>query len=157
MTSRMYKTAVLLVVAAVLIAVVAWRLQTRRAQAGEVCPTVVSAPEPSTARPGPAAAQPGPKAAPSQAFPAGIDLGMGKCIPCKQMKPILDELKQEYAGRCRVEIIDVGERPDQSDKYRIMLIPTQIFFDAKGTEVYRHEGFMPKADIVAKLKEMGVK
>ena len=36
------------------------------------------------------------------------------------------------------------------------LIPTLIFIDANGKEVFRHEGFMPKEDIVAKLKEMGV-
>lgn len=95
-------------------------------------------------------------AAETPQYPAVIDLGMGKCIPCKQMKPILDQLAQEYEGRCRIEIIDIGERPDQSDKYRVMLIPTQVFLDNNGNEVFRHEGFMPKEDIVAKLNEMGV-
>jgi hypothetical protein len=57
MTSRMYKTAVLLVVAAALIAVVAWRLHTRRAQPAEVCATVAGVPQPSTARPATAGAR----------------------------------------------------------------------------------------------------
>lgn len=89
-------------------------------------------------------------------LPAVIDLGMGKCIPCKQMKPILDELAKEYEGRARIEIIDIGDHPDQADEYEVRLIPTQVFINAQGEEVFRHEGFMPKQDIVAQLQAMGV-
>ena len=89
-------------------------------------------------------------------LPAVIDLGRGKCIPCKQMKPILDELAKEYEGRARVEIIDIGDRPDQADEYGVEVIPTQIFINAQGEEVFRHKGFMPKQDIVAQLQAMGV-
>lgn len=103
-----------------------------------------------------ASRQTSPSAAETPEYPAVIDLGMGKCIACKEMKPILDELAEEYQGRARIEIIDIGERPDQVDRYRIMVIPTQIFFDRDGNEVFRHEGFMPKEDIVARLEEMGV-
>ena len=42
-------------------------------------------------------------------------------------------------------------------KYGIQTIPTQIFFDRGGKEYYRHEGFMPREDIVGKLREMGVR
>jgi len=93
---------------------------------------------------------------PAKALPAVIDLGMGRCIPCKAMKPILEELANEYRGRARIEIIDIGERPEAAEQYKVMLIPTQVFVDATGTELYRHEGFMSKEDIVAKLAEMGV-
>jgi len=40
--------------------------------------------------------------------------------------------------------------------YNIKLIPTQIFYDPSGKEVFRHEGFFGKADILAKWKELGV-
>ena len=92
----------------------------------------------------------------SAALPAVLDFGMGKCIPCKAMKPILEQLATEYDGRARIEIIDIGERPDEAERWQVFVIPTQIFVDARGNEVYRHEGFMPKEDIVAKLREMGV-
>ncbi len=92
----------------------------------------------------------------TKALPQVIDLGRGTCIPCKMMKPILDELAKEYDGRAIIKIIDIGEQPDEADKYNINLIPTQIFINAEGKEIARHEGFMPKEDIVAKLKEMGV-
>ncbi len=90
------------------------------------------------------------------ALPRLVDLGAGKCIPCKMMAPILEELKAELAGRLQVDFIDVWENPDAGKEYRIRLIPTQIFYDAAGNELYRHEGFMSKEDILAKWKEFGV-
>jgi len=90
-------------------------------------------------------------------MPALIDLGAGTCIPCKAMKPILDEVKKEYEGKAIVEVIDVYENRDETMKYGIRAIPTQIFFDASGKEVFRHEGYFSKEEIVAKFVEMGVK
>ncbi len=89
-------------------------------------------------------------------LPMLIDLGKGTCIPCKKMKPILDELKKEYEGKAIVEIIDLRYDRQAARRYGIRLIPTQIFFDADGNEVYRHEGFMDKQAIKAKFAEMGV-
>jgi thioredoxin 1 len=89
-------------------------------------------------------------------LPRLVDIGAGTCIPCKMMAPILEELKKEYAGKLIVEFIDVREDADAVGRYKIMLIPTQIFFDAAGTELFRHEGFMAKEDILAKWKERGV-
>jgi len=72
------------------------------------------------------------------------------------MAPILEELKKEYAGRLLVEFIDVWQTPDAGEKYKIKMIPTQIFFDTAGKELFRHEGFFAKKDILAKWKELGV-
>jgi thioredoxin 1 len=88
--------------------------------------------------------------------PALIDLGAGKCIPCKLMAPILEQLKKDYAGKLRVEIMDVLENPDLTKKYSVRVIPTQIFYDASGKELFRHEGFYSREDILAKFKQLGV-
>jgi thioredoxin 1 len=93
---------------------------------------------------------------PAGGLPRLVDLGAGKCIPCKMMAPILEELKKEFAGKLQVEFVDVGEKPDVGQAYGIQLIPTQIFYDAAGRELFRHEGFYSKADILAKWKELGV-
>lgn len=90
------------------------------------------------------------------ALPMLLDLGADKCVPCKMMAPILDELKKEYDGRLNVVFTDVWKNPDEASKYGIRLIPTQIFFDASGRELFRHEGFISKEDILAKWKELGV-
>jgi len=86
-----------------------------------------------------------------------VDLGADKCIPCKMMAPILAELRKEYEGRVTVDFIDVWKNPDAGRPYKIRVIPTQIFFDADGKEVWRHEGFLPKEEFVKKFAEMGVK
>jgi thioredoxin 1 len=88
--------------------------------------------------------------------PRLLDLGATKCIPCKMMAPILEELKQEYAGRMDVEFIDVWQNRDAAGQYGIESIPTQIFFDASGKELYRHQGFIAKDDILKKWRELGV-
>jgi thioredoxin 1 len=81
---------------------------------------------------------------------------MGMCIPCKMMVPILESLKQEYAGKLVVEVIDLSHDQSPAEKYGIQSIPTQIIFDREGKEVFRHVGFWSKEDIVAKLKELGL-
>ena len=89
-------------------------------------------------------------------LPRLVDLGAGKCIPCKMMAPILDELKSQYQGKMDVIFVDVWEKPDEAKKYKINIIPTQIFFDASGKELYRHEGFFSKENILAKWNEFGI-
>lgn len=89
-------------------------------------------------------------------LPMLVDLGKGTCIPCKKMKPILDELTKEYEGRAIVKVIDLRYEPQAARQYRVRLIPTQIFYDAEGNEVYRHQGFMDKQSIEMKFAEMGV-
>ena len=89
-------------------------------------------------------------------LPRLVDLGADKCIPCKMMAPMLEELKAEYKGRLEVAFIDVWKKPDEAKKYGIKIIPTQIFYDASGKELFRHEGFFSKEDILAKWKEFGV-
>ncbi len=85
-----------------------------------------------------------------------VDLGAKRCIPCKMMAPILEALEKEYAGRAAIIFIDVWENPNETDKFKLRVIPTQIFYDAQGRERWRHEGFLEKAVIEAKLKELGV-
>jgi thioredoxin 1 len=103
-----------------------------------------------------AAVQPPATPTAPQKLPKLLDLGATKCIPCKKMAPVLEELKKEYAGRMEVEFIDVWQNPDAGNQYGIRLIPTQIFFDTGGKELFRHEGFFGREDILGKWKELGV-
>ncbi len=85
-----------------------------------------------------------------------IDLGASECLPCKMMAPILEELKKEYEGKADIIFIDVWKNPDQARKFGVRAIPTQIFYDTDGREVYRHMGFMDKKRIVEILSKLGV-
>ena len=85
-----------------------------------------------------------------------IDLGATQCIPCKMMAPIMEKMEKVYRGKAAIVFIDVWKNRGQAGRFGISAIPTQIFFDPKGKEVYRHVGFMSEAAIVAQLKKMGV-
>jgi len=85
-----------------------------------------------------------------------VDLGAKSCIPCKMMAPILEELGAAYKGKAEIIFIDVRENPDQAPKFNIRAIPTQIFYDKDGREYWRHQGFLDKETIVAKLRALGV-
>lgn len=93
---------------------------------------------------------------PSADLPRLVDLGADKCIPCKLMKPVLDELTKDYANQLDVVFIDVWKNRDEGKHYGVRMIPTQIFYDATGAERFRHEGFMAKKEILAKWRELGV-
>jgi thioredoxin 1 len=86
-----------------------------------------------------------------------VDIGAKECIPCKMMIPVMEELEKEYKDRAAIVFIDVWVNRGAGEKYGIKLIPTQIFYDANGKEMYRHEGAMRKEAIIAELKKLGVK
>jgi thioredoxin 1 len=92
----------------------------------------------------------------SAKLPHLIDLGAGKCIPCKMMKPILNDLTENYKEQFKITFIDVWENQDKAKYYGVKIIPTQIFYDAEGNELFRHEGFYSKEDILGKWKELGI-
>jgi len=85
-----------------------------------------------------------------------IDIGAKKCIPCKMMAPILEKLEKQYKGKAVIAFIDVWQNTEQGKRFHIRGIPTQLFFDKNGNEIYRHVGFFSEQDIVAQLKKMGV-
>ena len=92
----------------------------------------------------------------SSGKPTLAEFGSSTCIPCKEMKPILEELAKEYEGKLNVVIVEVYEQMDLTRQYGIMAIPTQIIFDNSGKEITRHIGFWSKEEIIAQLKKMGI-
>ena len=98
----------------------------------------------------------GPNNSSTKKLPRLVDLGADKCVTCKMMAPILEGLKKEYGGRMDVQFIDVWKTSEAGKEYGIRVIPTQIFYGPTGKELFRHEGFFGKEDILAKWKELGV-
>ena len=89
-------------------------------------------------------------------LPTIAELGSSTCIPCKQMKPLLEELAVEYEGKLNVVIVEIYEHRELAQQYGIMAIPTQIVFDGVGKEMTRHMGFWPREEIIAQLEKMGI-
>ena len=91
-----------------------------------------------------------------KALPKLVDLGAIGCKPCVIMDGVLEELRKGYAGKLEVEFINVKTEPEKTATYKIGLIPTQVWLDASGKELFRHEGVMEAGKIVAKFKELGI-
>lgn len=84
-----------------------------------------------------------------------VDVGADRCIPCRAMAPILEELRVEHAERLEVIFVDVWKNPEAAEPYGVRIIPTQIFYDADGRELWRHQGFLSKRDILGNWKRLG--
>ncbi len=150
----MVRNIIVVIAVIALVAGVAWYKSSRSPSPD----TVGSGQPPATPTAGDASpdAEPGTTGRPSgTALPRMVDLGSDQCKACKAMKPILDELQKTYAGKAEVEFIDVYKMPIARQLFGIRAIPTQIFYNREGDEVWRHEGFLSKEEIVTKLKELG--
>jgi len=90
------------------------------------------------------------------ASPRLVELGTAACIPCALMRPGLDELKSEYAGRLEIEVIDTLWNPQAKTRYNAPFCATQIYIATSGKELYRHVGYSSKSDILATWKKLGV-
>jgi thioredoxin 1 len=88
--------------------------------------------------------------------PVLVDFGSNSCIPCRQLRPILQEIKKEQVGKLEVLVIDVNKHQNLAGEYRIQVIPTLVFFDSTGKEMFRQQGFMPKAALMDHLNKIGV-
>ena len=88
-----------------------------------------------------------------------VELGSVKCIPCRQMVPVMKAIEEKYGNQVNVVFYDVwkDDQAQYADKYRIRLIPTQVFLDKNGKEFFRHEGFYPEAEIDKLLQKRGLK
>ena len=84
-----------------------------------------------------------------------VELGSLNCIPCKQMKKVMEEVENEYKDRINIVFYDVHSEKDadMADKYGIKLIPTQVFLDKNGKEYFRHEGYYPTKEVKRVIEE----
>ncbi len=90
------------------------------------------------------------------ALPCLLELGSDSCRPCQMMQPVLADLRQAYSGKLQVDFIDVWKDESAGKRYAVQTIPTQIFYNANGKEVFRHVGYYPKEEILAKFKELHI-
>jgi len=93
----------------------------------------------------------------SSGKPTLIDFGLRTCNVCKKMAPYLESLSNDYRGRANILFIDVRSDQATAQKFRVQMLPTQIFINPQGKEVQRHTGFMDKEGIIKGLKSAGLK
>jgi thioredoxin 1 len=97
-----------------------------------------------------------PKNTPKVTF---VELGSVKCVPCKMMQPVMESIGKKYGGQVRIVFHDVWTDSGKAlaEPYKIRAIPTQVFLDQKGGEIFRHEGFYPESEIDKLLQKQGLK
>jgi thioredoxin 1 len=91
----------------------------------------------------------------TSALPVLLQLYSPKCPPCRKMMPILNKMKSDYSRKFQIKYIDAWENPDESLQFGISAVPTQIFYDSKGSELFRHTGFLSKTQILDIWKQCG--
>jgi thioredoxin 1 len=88
-------------------------------------------------------------------LPKLVDLGTTTCAPCKAMLGVVAELESGYGHQLAVEFINVQQQEDATRRYGVKVIPTQVFLDPEGKELFRHTGFFATEAIVAKWRDLG--
>lgn len=87
-----------------------------------------------------------------QGKPTVVEFGSTSCVSCREMKPLLAQLAREHGERVAIVDIDVLAQREYLRRYGIVVIPTQVFFDATGRETSRHVG---KIELHAMLTRLG--
>lgn len=87
-----------------------------------------------------------------------VELGSVKCIPCREMQPVMRSIEKKYGSQVKVVFHDLltAAGKEAAKQYVFDVIPTQIFLDKSGKEYFRHEGFFPEKELIKILKIKGV-
>ena len=85
-----------------------------------------------------------------------LELGSVGCIPCEQMKPVMEKLRTNYKGKLEVFFVDVRRDKETARRFGIYVIPTQVFLDRGGKEFHRHVGFYGYEEIKPVLRKAGL-
>lgn len=86
-----------------------------------------------------------------------VELGSETCIPCKNMRPVMDSIQKKYGNQILVKFIDVIKNSQEAEKYKIEVMPTQVFLDTNNKELHRHKGFYSEDSIHLFLQSKGLK
>jgi thioredoxin 1 len=85
-----------------------------------------------------------------------LELGSVGCIPCEQMKPVMDKLRSGYKDKLEVYFVDIRKDNATGRRFGVHMIPTQVFLDKTGKEFHRHIGFYAYDEIAPVLKKAGL-
>lgn len=86
-----------------------------------------------------------------------IELGAESCRPCRAMKQVMTDLKNKYGNQISINFHDVKRDKSARTKYKVRVMPTQVFLDVEGKEIFRHEGYFPLQKIEEMLAEKEIK
>ena len=71
-----------------------------------------------------------------------------------EQKPIVNELKEEYADEVDIQYLDVYDVIEEAQSLNITAVPTLVFYDSEGNVLEQNIGSMDKESLKAKLDEI---
>lgn len=86
--------------------------------------------------------------------PAIYEFGRKLCPVCQKMAVVLKDVEAKYPGQIILRFLYIETEEPLFREYGVSFVPTQVFLDAAGQEVSRHEGPLSEKELVAKLKEL---
>ena len=85
-----------------------------------------------------------------------MEFGGEHCIPCMHMQPVLQDLREAIGEKAIIRNFWIQQHPDVARQHKIMAMPTQVIFNPKGEEVFRHMGYFPPEEFQATLQKLGI-
>lgn len=82
-----------------------------------------------------------------------VDFWAAWCGPCRIIAPTVEEIAKEYAGKLKVMKLNTDENPDIASRYKIMGIPTLLFFKG-GEKLDQVVGAVPKPQLKSKIDSL---
>ena len=89
-----------------------------------------------------------------QVTPEILEFGRKLCRVCRESEKIVQDVRTMYPGQFAVRVIYIDDEEAMFRHYRAVFVPTQVFLDATGKEVFRHEWVFPKEQLIEKLREL---
>jgi thioredoxin 1 len=90
----------------------------------------------------------------SRPLPTLLEFDRKFCPYCRKMEIIIQGVKSSYPGQFTVRKLYIDEQDYLFRQYRVAIVPTQVFLDPEGREIFRHQGVFPREKLVQKLKEL---
>jgi len=92
----------------------------------------------------------------ARGVPVVVKIGSDKCVPCREMNPVMAELAAHYQGKVLFLMVDVYKNQDLAARYGVKVIPTLIFIDRSGKAVGYTEGFQSVEAMKSLIAKSGI-
>lgn len=92
---------------------------------------------------------------PTAGLPRMVEIGSDSCATCIAMQQVVADLRARHAGQLEVVSINLRQYPEQVKVWKVKFIPTQVFLDGQGQELYRHVGYLPRPAVEERFAALG--